>query len=158
RPEARRWHLTERLGAAAIADGLQLPKDLVRQQLLDPLLLPGRRPSEPEQTGRGVKPDPSQEAAANHRGSAFQLQAGPGTGKTRTLVKRVVSLVHDGIDPGTILVLTFSNRAAGELLERIAAAVPHAAPNIWIGTFHAFGLDLIRRYHDKLGLPADPPF
>ena len=57
----------------------------------------------------------------------------------------------------TILVLTFSNRAAGELLERVAAAAPNAAPHIWIGTFHAFGLDLIRRYHDKLGLPADPP-
>jgi DNA helicase II / ATP-dependent DNA helicase PcrA len=156
RAEARRLHVTERLGAAAIADGLQLPKDLVRQQLLDALLLPDAPPSEPEPTGRGVRPDPSQEAAASHRGSAFQLQAGPGTGKTCTLVKRVVSLVHEGIDPGTILVLTFSNRAAGELLERIAAAVPHAAPNIWIGTFHAFGLDLLRRYHDKLGLPPDP--
>jgi DNA helicase II / ATP-dependent DNA helicase PcrA len=157
RAEARRLHLTEGLGAAAIAEGLQLPKDLVRQQLLDALLLPDAPPSEPEPPGRGVKPDPAQDAAAGHRGSAFQLQAGPGTGKTRTLVKRVVSLVHEGIDPGTILVLTFSNRAAGELLERIAAAIPHAAPNIWIGTFHAFGLDLIRRYHDKLGLPADPP-
>src|SRR5215216_5050605 len=94
RAEARRLHVTERLGAAAIADGLQLPKDLVRQQLLDALLLPDAPPSEPEPTGRGVRPDPSQEAAAGHRGSAFQLQAGPGTGKTRTLVKRVVSLVH----------------------------------------------------------------
>ena len=53
--------------------------------------------------------------------------------------------------------LTFSNRAAGELLERLSAIVPNEAPRIWIGTFHAFGLDLIRRYHDKLGLPADPP-
>ena len=157
RAEARRWHLTERLGAAAMADGLQLPKDLVRQQLLDALLFPDAPPFEPEPTGGGVKPDPSQEAAARHRGSAFQLQAGPGTGKTRTLVKRVVSLVHEGIDPGTILVLTFSNRAAGELLERIATAVPDAAPTIWIGTFHAFGLELIRRYHDTLGLPGDPP-
>jgi DNA helicase-2/ATP-dependent DNA helicase PcrA len=157
RAEARRLYLTDRLGAAAIADGLQLPKDLVRQQLLDALLLPDAPPSEPEPTGCGVKPDSWQDAAADHRGSAFLLQAGPGTGKTRTLVKRVVSLVHEGIDPGTILMLTFSNRAAGELLERIAAAVPNAAPNIWIGTFHAFGLDLIRRYHDKLGLPPDPP-
>ena len=99
RAEARRWHLTERLGAAAIADGLQLPKDLVRQQLLDALLLPDAPPSEPA-NGHGVRPDPSQDAAAGHRGSAFQLQAGPGTGKTRTLVKRVVSLVHEGIDPG----------------------------------------------------------
>jgi DNA helicase II / ATP-dependent DNA helicase PcrA len=157
RAEARRVHLTERLSAAAMADGLQLPKDLVRQQLLDALLLPDAPPSAPEPSGGGVKPDPSQDAAAGHCGSAFQLQAGPGTGKTRTLVKRVVSLVNDGIAPGTILVLTFSNRAAGELLERIAAAVPDAAPTIWTGTFHAFGLDLIRRYHDRLGLPADPP-
>jgi DNA helicase II / ATP-dependent DNA helicase PcrA len=157
RAEARRWHRTERLGATAIADRLQLPKDLVRQQLLDALLLPDAPPSNPEPTERGVRPDPSQDAAAGHRGSAFQLQAGPGTGKTRTLVTRVVSLVNEGIDPGTILVLTFSNRAAGELLERLAAAVPTSAPTIWIGTFHAFGLELIRRYHDRLGLPPDPP-
>jgi DNA helicase-2/ATP-dependent DNA helicase PcrA len=157
RAEARRLHCKTHLGAAAIADALQLPKDLVRQQLLDALLLLEAPPSEPEPTERGVRPDPAQDAAAGHRGSAFQLQAGPGTGKTRTLVKRVISLVNEGIDPGTILVLTFSNRAAGELLARIAAAVPHATPNIWIGTFHAFGLDLIRRYHDQLGLPADPP-
>src|SRR5216683_2076937 len=157
RTEARRLHLKECLGATAIADALQLPKNLVRQQLLDALLLPDAPLSEPVPTGRGARHDPSQDAAAGHRGSAFQLQAGPGTGKTRTLVKRVISLVNEGIDPGAILVLTFSNRAAGELSERIAAAAPHAAPNIWIGTFHAFGLDLIRRYHDKLGLPADPP-
>jgi DNA helicase-2/ATP-dependent DNA helicase PcrA len=157
RAAARRLHLTERLGAAAIADSLQLPKDLIRQQLLDALLLPDALPSEPEPMGHGMRPDPSQDVAADHRGSAFLLQAGPGTGKTRTLVKRVLSLVHEGIDPGTMLVLTFSNRAAGELLERIAAAVPNAAPNIWIGTFHAFGLDLIRRYHDTLGLSPDPP-
>jgi superfamily I DNA/RNA helicase len=156
RAEARRWHLMERLGAAAMAERLQLPKDLVRQQLLDALLLPDTPPFESEPPGRGVRSDPAQDAAAGHRGSAFQLQAGPGTGKTRTLVARVVSLVNEGIDPATILVLTFSNRAAGELLERLAAAVPHAAPTIWIGTFHAFGLELIRRYHDRLGLPPDP--
>jgi DNA helicase-2/ATP-dependent DNA helicase PcrA len=157
RAEARRWHVVERLGAAAMAEGLQLPKNLVRQQLLDALLLPDTPPFEPEPPGPGVSSDPSQDAAAGHRGSAYLLQAGPGTGKTRTLVTRVVSLVNDGIDPATILVLTFSNRAAGELLERLAASVPHAAPTIWIGTFHAFGLDLIRRYHDRLGLPSDPP-
>ena len=100
--------------------------------------------------------DPSQDRAAAHRGSAFELQAGPGTGKTRTLVKRVLSLLRDGVDPASILVLTFSNRAAGELSERLVSVVPEQAPRIWIGTFHAFGLDLIRRYHDKLGLPPDP--
>jgi superfamily I DNA/RNA helicase len=73
------------------------------------------------------------------------------------LVKKVLSLLSDGVDPSSILVLTFSNRAAGELSERIAAVLPEAAPQIWIGTFHAFGLDLVRRHHDRLGLPPDPP-
>src|SRR5437763_1533058 len=76
--------------------------------------------------------------------------------RSDTLVKRVTSLISQGVDPATILILTFSNRAAGELAERIAAAVPQAAPRIWIGTFHAFGLDLVRRYHDRLGLSPNP--
>ena len=90
-----------------------------------------------------------------HRGKPFLLQAGPGTGKTLTLVQRVRSLLAEGIDPAAILVVTFSNRAAGELVERLATANPDAAPRLWIGTIHAFGLDLIRRHHDRLDLPPD---
>lgn len=156
RTEARRKYLAGE-GASVIAQALQLPIDLVRQQLFDALLLPAA-PSEQDLTHeRPGYPDSSQDRAAEHRGSAFQLQAGPGTGKTRTLVKRVLSLLRDGIDPSSILVLTFSNRAAGELSERLTTAVSKEAPKLWIGTFHAFGLDLIRRYHDKLDLPPDPP-
>lgn len=155
RPLARHLHLNENLSASAIAERLALPINLVRQQLLDSLLLPPTESEITESPTRPSRPDPSQDLAAAHRGSAFQLQAGPGTGKTRTLVKRVLSLIAEGIDPSAILVLTFSNRAAGELAERLALAVPDSAPRIWIGTFHAFGLDLIRRYHDKLGLPSN---
>jgi superfamily I DNA/RNA helicase len=156
RTEARRKYLAGE-GASAIAQALGLPKDLVRQQLFDVLLLPPA-PSEKDLTlERPALSDPSQDRAAEHRGSAFQLQAGPGTGKTRTLVKRVLSLLHDGVDPSSILVLTFSNRAAGELSERLTAVISKEAPKLWIGTFHAFGLDLIRRFHDKLDLPPDPP-
>ena len=96
------------------------------------------------------------ESGEAHRGSAFQLQAGPGTGKTRTLIKTVTGLLADEVNPTAILILTYSNRAAGELAERIAAATPTDAASIWIGTFHAFGLDLMRRFHDKMGLPAQP--
>ncbi len=156
RAAARRKHLAGET-ASAIAQTLQLPKDLVRQQLVDALLLPSAPPTEEQRPEQPGKADPSQDHAAAHRGSAFQLQAGPGTGKTRTLVKRVLSLLRDGVDPSSILVLTFSNRAAGELLERLTAVAPNEAPNLWIGTFHAFGLDLIRRYHDKFDLPPDPP-
>ena len=105
---------------------------------------------------RPSRPDPAQDRAAAHRGTPFQLQAGPGTGKTKTLVKRILSLLEEGVDPASILVLTFSNRAAGELAERVSAAAPDKAPKIWIGTFHAFGLDLVRRYYEEFKLPPDP--
>lgn len=157
RPEARRLHVDERLGATVIAECRKLPKDLVRQQLLDALLLPAEPPERTVPRRASASPEPSQERAARHTGSAFQLQAGPGTGKTHTLVRRALALLADRVDPAAILVLTFSNRAAGELYERISEEAPDAAPKIWIGTFHAFGLDLIRRYYEQLDLPADPP-
>ena len=154
----RELHLEQNLTAAKIADRTKLPVALIRQQLFDALLLPPMAVDDeatPELPS-AHKPDPSQERAAGHRGKPFQLQAGPGTGKTRTLVKRVLSLLAEGIDPAAILILTFSNRAAGELSERLTAAAPEAAPKLWIGTFHAFGLDLVRRYHDKLDLAPNP--
>src|SRR3546814_13304439 len=79
-----------------------------------------------------------------------------GTGKTRTLVKRVASLASEGIDPAAMLILTFSNRAAGELSERLSSALPEAAPKLWVGSFHALGLDLVRRQHDRIGLSSYP--
>lgn len=157
RPVARRFHLDEALTATEIVARTGLSKHLVRQQIFDTLLLPP--PPAPMVVGvpHPSRPDPSQERAAAHRGSPFQLQAGPGTGKTRTLIKRINSLFDEGVDPSAVLVLTFSNRAAGELAERLAATVPIAASHIWIGTFHAFGLDLVRRHHEVLGLSSDPP-
>jgi superfamily I DNA/RNA helicase len=153
---AWRLHVDDKLGAEAISQRLTLPKDLVRQQILDALLLP--RLPEPIDTLPAHAPtrDDSQDTAAAHRGSAFLLQAGPGAGKTRTLVKRLAGLLAENVDPASVLVLTFSNRAAGELAERITAMAPEQAPRIWIGTFHAFGLDLVRRYHERLDVPADP--
>jgi DNA helicase II / ATP-dependent DNA helicase PcrA len=157
RPLARRLHLHEGMGAAEIVERMGLSKHVVRQQIFDAVLLPSLPAATIATTPHPSRPDPSQGRAATHRGSPFQLQAGPGTGKTRTLVNRVLSLLDEGADPSALLVLTFSNRAAGELAERLAATVPLAAPHIWIGTFHAFGLDLIRRHHEALGLSSDPP-
>ena len=84
------------------------------------------------------------------------MEAGPGTGKTQTLTSRVEGLLEDGVDPRRILLLTFSNKAAGEMGDRIARKHKSAAAAMWIGTFHAFGLDIIRRFHTELGLPKDP--
>lgn len=155
RDESRRLHLDERLGATEIADRLVLAKELVRQQLLDSLLLPepvaaAARPP------RARRSDPSQDRAAAHSGAPFLLQAGPGTGKTSTLINRVVRLLGANVDPASIMILTFSNRAATEVNERVAEAAPDASAKIWIGTFHALGLDLVRRYHDRFSLPPKP--
>ena len=155
RPVLRELHVNEGLTSDAIAMRFGAPLAVVQQQLLDALLLPAAE--EPNPVGAGavaapLTPDPTQAQAAAHRGLAFQLQAGPGTGKTRTLVRRIEGLLADGVDPTTILVLTFSNKAANELCERIAASNPLAAAAMWIGTFHAFGLDIVRRFHDRLAI------
>lgn len=155
RPVARKLHLEDGLTASAIAKRLGAPFEVVAQQLFDALLLPPiTRKSEEERIERPL--NPLQDDAAKHRGKAYLLEAGPGTGKTQTLTARVESLLADGVDPRRILLLTFSNKAAGEMAERIAIKHKDAAAAIWIGTFHAFGLDLIRRFHAELGLPKDP--
>jgi superfamily I DNA/RNA helicase/Zn-dependent peptidase ImmA (M78 family) len=153
----RQLHVHDGQTTEAIIGRTGLSKNLVRQQLFDALLLPPIPEETARVQARPARVDPSQDIAVEHRGSAFQLQAGPGTGKTRTLEKRVRSLLDQDVDPASILALTFSNRAAGEVATRLNAAMPEAAPLIWVGTFHAFGLDLVRRYHDLLGLSADPP-
>jgi DNA helicase II / ATP-dependent DNA helicase PcrA len=159
RPLAAQLHLSEKLSAVDISGKTGLPLPLIRQQLYDALLLPPI-PAAADEVDPPIsvhRDDPSQVKAAAHRGSPFLLQAGPGTGKTRTLINRISSLLAEDVDPSSILVLTFSNRAAGELAERLTRIEPQAAPRIWIGTFHAFGLDLVRRFHDRLQLSPDPP-
>ena len=154
---AERLHMEDGLGATRIANLTGLPLGLVRQQLFDALLLPQQSPpAKPAVPTSPLRPDASQARAVSHRGNPFLLEAGPGTGKTLALVQRVSSLLAEGIDPAAILVVTFSNRAAGELVERLARANPEAALRLWIGTIHAFGLDLMRRHHDRLDLPPDP--
>ena len=154
---ARDLYLEQGLTATAIAGRTRLPKALVRQQLFDALLLDEAPELEIATSPAGrFQPDPSQERAIAHRSAPFQLQAGPGTGKTRALIGRVSSLLQEGVDPGSILVLTFSNRAAAELADRIASVAPEDVTLIWIGTFHSFGLDLVRRHHDRLGHSPKP--
>ena len=157
RSMAKRLHVDEGQSASCIAKRTGLPIALVRQQLFDAVLLPPPPQRETAtEIARTSQPDRSQDFAAEQHGVPFQLQAGPGTGKTRTLVQRVLWLLDQGIDATAILVLSFSNRAAGELAERLTVAVGDKAASIWIGTIHAFGLDLVRRHHERLGLPEDP--
>ena len=154
RPYLLKLHVEDGLTALAIAEKLDAPYEVVAQQLLDAVLLPAV-PLEFEPAADKPLND-RQKEAARHRGAPFLLGAGPGTGKTQTLVSRVEGLLSDGVDPRRILVLTFSNKAAAEMSERIAKKQPQAAAALWVGTFHAFGLDMIRRFHTVLGMPAEP--
>src|ERR1700756_2391395 len=77
--------------------------------------------------------------------------AGAGSGKTRTLTYRVAYLLENGIDPRNILLLTFTNKAARQMLERVTNLLPIDASGIWGGTFHSIGNRMLRRHGSALG-------
>ncbi len=124
------------------------------------------------------KLNPQQREAAIHGDSPLLIVAGAGTGKTATLVHRVAWLIAQGADPGRILLLTFTRRAAGEMLRRVESLLRHLQPTmgtwcpggqsedgeqplagrfhigrLWGGTFHAVATRLLRRYGKAIGLP-----
>jgi len=86
-----------------------------------------------------------------HPGGPMLVLAGAGTGKTRTLVYRVCRLIEDGVPPGQILLLTFTNKAAREMLDRVGQLVEGGTGRVMGGTFHSVGHRLLRRYADLLG-------
>ncbi len=141
------------ISAAKLATELGLPLNLVLQQMADALLLPDDPPDMAAKPP--LAPDPSQLEAITAPAGPHQVRAGPGTGKTRTLVGRIAHLIETGEDPLSILGLTYSNASAQDLGLRVRAAVGSACPSIWTGTFHAFGLELLRKYGEEIGLPAD---
>jgi len=77
--------------------------------------------------------------------------AGAGSGKTRTLTYRVAYLIENGIDPRNILLLTFTNKAARQMLDRVANLLPVDASGLWGGTFHSIGNRMLRRHGSALG-------
>lgn len=130
---------------------LALPLELVRQQLLDGLLLPEPQ-SESKPADEPITPTREQINAAESTSRTSLVMAGPGTGKTATLLMRVQHLISRGVKPSEILILTFSNRAARELVDRLQALGIEDAHDIWVGTFHAFGLEFLRKNHEHFGL------
>ena len=95
--------------------------------------------------------NPEQCAAATAGEGPLLVLAAAGTGKTRTLVHRVAYLIEQGVPPERILLLTFTNRAAREMLERAEKVVGDAAQSIWSGTFHSICARFLRRYGRALG-------
>ena len=94
--------------------------------------------------------EPQREAALCTEGPVMII-AGAGSGKTRTLTYRIAHLVEQGVDPFHILALTFTNKAAGEMKERIIGLVGSEARNIWMGTFHSVFARLLRSDGNRLG-------
>ncbi|MFN8103990.1 MAG: ATP-dependent helicase [Acidimicrobiia bacterium] len=100
--------------------------------------------------------NPRQQLAAGHGDGPLLVIAGAGTGKTRTLAARVGVLLRRGVPPERILLLTFTRRAAHEMLRRAAChADPAEARRVWGGTFHAVAHRLLRINTQALGLPPD---
>src|SRR5688572_29432387 len=96
--------------------------------------------------------NPEQAAAVTHPGGPLLVLAGAGTGKTRVLVHRIAHLVDTGTEPWTVLAVTFTNKAAGEMRERLRHLLGSRAESMWIGTFHSTCARLLRRWGDRVGL------
>jgi DNA helicase-2/ATP-dependent DNA helicase PcrA len=98
--------------------------------------------------------NPAQFEAASALEGAYLIIAGAGTGKTRTLVYRVARLVELGYDPKSILLLTFTRKAANEMMNRAAVLLDHRCSKILGGTFHSFANLTLRKYYKAVGLDS----
>ena len=99
--------------------------------------------------------NPSQRQAVEHTKGPVMVIAGAGSGKTRVLTYRIAHLLKLGVDAFNILSLTFTNKAAKEMKERIEKIVGPEAKNIWMGTFHSVFAKILRFEADKLGYPSN---
>jgi superfamily I DNA/RNA helicase len=99
--------------------------------------------------------NPSQRQAVIHGPSHLLIVAGPGTGKTHTLTNRIGYVVEHFAKPEEILAITFTNKAAEEMRQRLVKLAGPAVQKMTVGTFHAFCLSLLRQYHEQANLPPD---
>ena len=95
----------------------------------------------------------AQREAVTHINGPLLVIAGPGSGKTRVITRRVAHLLYCGIRPWDILAITFTNKAAAEMRERVEALT--ASKGVWLSTFHAFAARVLREYADRLGFRKD---
>ena len=92
--------------------------------------------------------------AVNHDSGPLLVVAGAGSGKTRVITSRIANLIQQGMDPDHILAITFTNKAAGEMKERVRNMLSSGSgPSSWISTFHSFCLRLLRKHINELGYP-----
>ncbi len=92
-----------------------------------------------------------QKEAVLHKEGPCLVLAGAGSGKTRVLTERIVHLINDGVRPQNILAITFTNKAAREMRERVHNSIGDVADSIFIGTFHSLGLKIVRENAEVIG-------
>src|SRR5438874_7997047 len=98
----------------------------------------------------GLNPD--QAEAVVHPGGPLLVVAGAGSGKTRVLTHRIAYLIEQGVSPFEILAITFTNKAADEMKERVGALVGPVAQKMWVSTFHSACARILRREAAHLGM------
>jgi DNA helicase II / ATP-dependent DNA helicase PcrA len=112
-----------------------------------------RRRTDPESVLEGLN-DPQREAVT-HVGSPLLIVAGAGSGKTRVLTRRIAYLLAArDVHPGAVLAITFTNKAAGEMKERVASLVGRRANAMWVSTFHSACVRILRREAKRFGFTS----
>ncbi|MCY2966434.1 MAG: UvrD-helicase domain-containing protein [Planctomycetota bacterium] len=94
--------------------------------------------------------NPAQNEAVEHRDGPMLVLAGPGSGKTRVITRRIARLIQTGVYPSRILALTFTNKAANEMAARVESLLP--GTRVWVSTFHRYCAKILRRFGPAVGL------
>src|SRR3954454_1162564 len=126
-----------------------------------PLLPSDEVPDEPYDTAEHRRAhdllaslNPDQADAVVHGSGPLLVVAGAGSGKTRVLTHRIAHLISEGVSPFEILAITFTNKAADEMKHRVAELVGPVAQKMWVSTFHAACVRILRRDGKALGFPS----